>query len=113
MQTAEDLKTAWAAGVSGIVIDSVEEIDALGDLAVRPQRVLLRVTPGVDGHTHRAITTGVEGSKFGFALATGAAMDAVGRVLARPALRLVDLNCQRHRKRSPPASTRPATGRIT
>ena len=93
VKTAEDLKAALAAGVGRIVVDSGEEIVALGDLAVRPQRVLIRITPGVDGHTHRAITTGVEGSKFGFSLTTGAALAAVALVLDQPALRLVGLHC--------------------
>ncbi len=93
VKTTEDLKAALAARVGRIVIDSVEEINALGDLAAGPQRVLIRVTPGVDGHSHRAITTGIEGSKFGFSLATGAALDAVARVLARPELQLVGLHC--------------------
>jgi diaminopimelate decarboxylase len=93
VKTAEDLNAALTAGVGRIVVDSVEEIQALSDLAVRPQRVLIRVTPGVDGHTHRAVTTAIEGSKFGFSLATGAALDAVAQVCARPALRLVGLHC--------------------
>lgn len=93
VKTTEDLKTALAAGVGRIVVDSVEEIEALGDLTVRPQRTLIRVTPGVDVDTQRAFTTGVEGSKFGFSLSNGAALDAVARVLARPELRLVGLHC--------------------
>jgi diaminopimelate decarboxylase len=93
VKTAEDFKAALAAGVGRIVVDSVEEIDTLGDLAVRPQRVLIRVTPGANGHTHRMVTTGIEGPRFGFSLATGAALDAVAQILARPALRLVGVHC--------------------
>jgi diaminopimelate decarboxylase len=113
VKTAEDLKAALTAGVGRIVIDSVEEIQALSDLAVRPQRVLIRVTPGVDGHTHSAVTTGVEGSKFGFSLATGAALDAVAQVLACPALRLVGLHCHLGSQITGVSSFELATHRMT
>jgi diaminopimelate decarboxylase len=93
VKTAEDLKAALAAGVGRVVLDSADEIGALGALAAGPQPVLVRVTPGVDPHTHRAVATGVEDQKFGFSLASGAALDAVGRVLAQPGLRLAGLHC--------------------
>jgi diaminopimelate decarboxylase len=93
VKTPEDLKAAIGYGVDRIVVDSLDEIEQLGALARYPQNVLVRVTPGVDGHTHKAIATGVEDQKFGFSLASGAAMAAVGRVLAQPSLRLVGLHC--------------------
>lgn len=93
VKTPEDLKAALAAQGSRIVIDSADEIDQLGVLARPGQQVLIRVTPGVDAHTHRALATGVEDQKFGFSLASGAALDAVARVLDRPNLRLVGLHC--------------------
>ncbi len=62
-------------------------------LARRGQRVLVRVTPGVDAHAHHAVATGVEDQKFGFSLSSGAAADAVRRVLAQPGLQLAGLHC--------------------
>jgi diaminopimelate decarboxylase len=93
VKTPEDLKAAVGYGVDRVVVDSLDEIDQLGALARYPQNVLIRVTPGVDGHTHQAIATGVEDQKFGFSLANGAALEAVARVLAQPSLRLVGLHC--------------------
>ena len=55
--------------------------------------MLVRVTPDVDAHTHPAVATGVEDQKFGFSLRTGAAADAVRRILAQPELELAGLHC--------------------
>lgn len=93
VKTAEDLKAALGYGVGRVVVDSLDEIHQLGALTTTAQPVLIRVTPGVDGSTHHAITTGVDGQKFGFSLADGAAERAVARVLAEPGLRLVGLHC--------------------
>ncbi len=63
-----ELRMAVDAGVGTIVLDNAEEAARLGSLLDgRGQRVLLRVTPGVDADTHEAILTGHAGSKFGFA----------------------------------------------
>ena len=93
VKTPEDLKAALAYRVGRIVIDSLEEIEQVGAIAPVPQDVLIRVTPGVDAHTHRAITTGVDDQKFGFPLASGAALAALERVVGQPGLRLVGLHC--------------------
>ncbi|MDE3204768.1 MAG: diaminopimelate decarboxylase [Acidobacteriota bacterium] len=78
-----ELATALAAGVGRIVIDSFDEIDRLERLApkapARPQ-VLVRVTPGIEAHTHEYVMTGQDDSKFGFGLASGAAAEAVARL---------------------------------
>ncbi|MBP2475873.1 diaminopimelate decarboxylase [Crossiella equi] len=92
-KTPEDLKAAIGYGVGRIVVDSFDEIEQLAVLARHPQQVMVRVTPGVDGHTHTAIATGVEDQKFGFSLRTGAAAEAVRRVLMQPNLHLVGLHC--------------------
>jgi diaminopimelate decarboxylase len=92
VKTPEDLKAALAYRVGRIVIDSLDEIEQLAALTPA-QDVMIRVTPGVDAHTHRAITTGVEDQKFGFSLASGAAMAAVERILGQPSLHLVGLHC--------------------
>ena len=84
-KSMDDLEAALSAGVGYIVVDSFEEIARLGFLAerdgVRP-RVLIRVTIGVEAHTHEFIATAHEDQKFGFSLATGDAAEAIRRVLA-------------------------------
>jgi diaminopimelate decarboxylase len=92
-KTSEDLKAAVGYGVGRIVLDSFDEIDQVAAVARGRQQVLIRVTPGVDGHTHPSISTGVEDQKFGFSLQSGAAAEAVRRVLAQPALELTGLHC--------------------
>ncbi len=92
-KTPGDLRAAVGYGVGRIVIDSASEIIRLAALSRPRQRVLIRVTPGVDAHAHRAVATGVEDQKFGFSLTSGAAADAVWRVLTHPELELVGLHC--------------------
>jgi diaminopimelate decarboxylase len=92
-KTPEDLDAAFGYGVGRIVIDSASEIVRLAAQAPAPQRVLIRVTPGVDAHAHRAVATGVEDQKFGFSLRSGAAAEAADRVLAHPELELIGLHC--------------------
>jgi diaminopimelate decarboxylase len=88
-----ELREATRAGVGRIVVDSVIEIAYLAGLARQRQRVLIRVTPDIDIHGHRAVTTGISDQKFGFTLAGDQASDAVQRVLAHPILDLVGLHC--------------------
>jgi len=92
----EELASALAAGVGRIVADSFAELDRLeklvkGGLAV--PRVMLRVTPGVEAHTHEYIETGTEDSKFGFPVRPGDALEAARRVAASPHLELAGLHC--------------------
>ncbi|HJZ26724.1 MAG TPA: diaminopimelate decarboxylase, partial [Streptosporangiaceae bacterium] len=89
----DDLRTALDYGVGRVVIDSASEIVRLAALSRWHQRVLIRVTPGVDAQAHPAVATGVEDQKFGFSLASGAAADAIRKVLAHPELELVGLHC--------------------
>jgi diaminopimelate decarboxylase len=83
------------AGVGRFVLDSFEEIARIAYLAeergVRP-RVMIRVTVGVEAHTHEYIATAHEDQKFGFSLANGAAAEAVRRVLMLPSLELRGLH---------------------
>jgi diaminopimelate decarboxylase len=95
-KTPRDLAAALDYRVGRIVLDSPTEMIRLAALAGaggRRQQVLIRVTPGVDAHSHRAITTGTDDQQFGFSLSAGAAEEAVARVLARPELELVGLHC--------------------
>ena len=88
-KSREEIERALDAGIGRIVIDSVDEIDRVADAAaergVRPA-VLVRVTVGVEAHTHEFIATAHEDQKFGLSLASGAARDAIARILARPEL---------------------------
>jgi diaminopimelate decarboxylase len=94
-KSVEEIAQAVAAGVGRVVIDSDVEIDRLAAAAETAgirQQVLVRVTVGVEAHTHEFIATAHEDQKFGFSLASGAALDAVRRVVAAPALELVGLH---------------------
>jgi diaminopimelate decarboxylase len=78
-----EVARALSVGVGRIVVDSFEEIARLGRLTeeLRPggarPSVLIRVTPGVEAHTHEFVRTGQEDTKFGFSMASGAAARAV------------------------------------
>jgi len=94
-KSAAELERALAAGVGRIVIDSLPEIDRVAETAARQgvrAPVLVRVTVGVEAHTHEYIATAHEDQKFGLSLASGAAEQAVRRVLARPELELRGLH---------------------
>ncbi len=81
-----ELERALDAGVGRIIVDSFDEIDRIGRLlearAGLTPRVLIRVTPGVEAHTHEYVMTGQEDSKFGFSVASGAAAKAIERLQA-------------------------------
>jgi diaminopimelate decarboxylase len=94
-KSVAELQAALDAGVGRIVLDSYAEIVRLADLARRRDvraRVQIRVTVGVEAHTHEFIATAHEDQKFGFSLAGGAAAEAVRRVLMLPSLELVGLH---------------------
>ncbi len=90
-----ELAMAVDEGVGRIVVDSFDELDRLEALhsatGVAP-RVLLRVTPGVEVHTHEFIATGQDDSKFGFTVKGGLADSAVRRASASTAVDLVGLH---------------------
>lgn len=94
-KSIDELTAGVRAGVEHVVLDSSIEIDRLdavaGELGV-VQDVLVRVTVGVEAHTHEFIATAHEDQKFGFSLADGSALDAVRRVFAADNLRLVGLH---------------------
>ena len=90
-----ELAQALDAGVGRIVVDSFVEIARLAFLAEERDAqadVFVRVTTGVEAHTHEFIATAHEDQKFGFSLASGDAAEAVRRVLKAPSLRLVGLH---------------------
>ena len=91
-----EIAKAISVGVSKIVIDSTYEIERVNRLAAaagKVQKVLLRITPGVDAHTLEAISTAHEDVKFGFSIASGAAWKAIADVEAASNLALEGLHC--------------------
>jgi len=93
----EELARALDAGVGRVVVDSFDEIDRLEHLtghrpSASPQAVMIRVTPGVEAHTHDFVRTGQEDSKFGFGLSSGAAARGVERLMAVPGVELVGVH---------------------
>ena len=100
-KSSEELEAALAAGVSRIVVDSFDEIDRLAELTesgatAQPAGartcLLVRVTPGVEAHTHEYVMTGQEDTKFGFSLASGAAAEAVAVLRSLKGLELVGVH---------------------
>ena len=82
-----EIRQALRYGVGRVVLDSFEEVDRVAAVAAElgvVARVMVRVTVGVEAHTHEFIATAHEDQKFGFSLAGGQAAEAVRRVLERP-----------------------------
>lgn len=95
-KTDRDLTDALDMGVGTIVVDNEDELHALSAMAAArgvTQKILLRITPGIDPHTHRAISTGNVDSKFGRAIATGQAKAIVAEALSLPGIDLAGLHC--------------------
>ncbi|MDA0635620.1 diaminopimelate decarboxylase [Nonomuraea sp. MCN248] len=94
-KSTAELTRSLEAGVGHIVVDSYDEIARLGYLAAelgkRP-KVMVRVTTGVEAHTHEFIATAHDDQKFGLSLSSGAAAEAVRRILELPSLELVGLH---------------------
>ncbi len=90
-----ELLAARAAGVGRLVVDSFDELDRLERVhaadGIVPE-VLLRITPGVEAHTHEFVMTGQDDSKFGFGLKVGDAARAVQRARASVAVELVGIH---------------------
>ncbi|MDT7760913.1 MAG: diaminopimelate decarboxylase [Mycobacterium sp.] len=94
-KSIDELTAAVKAGVGHVVLDSMIEIERLDEIAAAAgvvQDVLVRLTVGVEAHTHEFISTAHEDQKFGLSVASGAAMAAVRRVFATDNLRLVGLH---------------------
>ena len=90
-KSVAEIEKAISVGVETIVIDSMYEIDRVASAAAKAgkvQRVLLRLTPGIEAHTHESIATAHEDVKFGFSIASGAAWSAITAVHMQPSLEL-------------------------
>lgn len=100
-KTHHELRRAVAVGVGRIIVDSFDEIERLAEITSdrgstdstdEAVPVMVRVTAGVEAHTHEYIATAHEDQKFGFSISNGQAEDAVRRVAAAPGLRLLGLH---------------------
>nr|WP_235537355.1 diaminopimelate decarboxylase [Nocardioides sp. Soil805] len=94
-KTLRELERAVELGVGRVIVDSfdeVERLDAITSELGRTVGVMIRVTAGVEAHTHEYIATAHEDQKFGFSIAAGDAFEVVRRIEAAPGLRLLGLH---------------------
>lgn len=94
-KTPMELRRAIALGVGRIVVDSFHEIERVAAIAAEtglPARVMVRVTAGVEAHTHEFIATAHEDQKFGFSISSGDAFEAARRVIAADGVELLGLH---------------------
>ncbi len=95
-KTSDELSLAIELGVSHIVVDNYNELECLNSLAEKAgkvQKIMLRIKPGVDAHTHDFIRTGQIDSKFGVALENGEAMEMTEKALSYKNLLLDGVHC--------------------
>jgi len=95
-KTVADLQMALSFGVGRIVIDNPTELKRLSTIAVNMNKsasVFMRITPGIDAHTHDFVKTGQIDSKFGFTLENGEALEMVGVALSMPNIILKGMHC--------------------
>jgi diaminopimelate decarboxylase len=91
-----ELRTALEAGVRRIVVDNLDELELLGRIVAElgtEADILLRLTPGIEAHTHEYIRTGQIDSKFGLVIPNGQALEGVRRSVELPGVRLRGLHC--------------------
>ncbi len=94
-KSVAELERAVRLGVGRIIVDSFHEIERLSAVTAGASRevgVMVRVTAGVEAHTHEYIATAHEDQKFGFSITAGDALEAVRRVHEAPGLRLLGLH---------------------
>jgi len=94
-KTLMELRRAVAEGVGRIIVDSFEEIERIASITAESgltAQVMVRVTAGVEAHTHEYIATAHEDQKFGFSISNGAALEAVRRIVAAPGIELLGLH---------------------
>ena len=95
-KTDSDIEYGLQNNMGTFVADNLEEIEKLDELCgkyKKRQKILLRVAPGIDAHTHAKITTGTTDSKFGIAISTGQAIEAAGLALNRKNLDFAGIHC--------------------
>ncbi|MFQ6028037.1 MAG: diaminopimelate decarboxylase family protein, partial [Dehalococcoidia bacterium] len=94
-KTPDELAYAVSQGIGRVVVDSFHELQLLNQIAAdagKVQDILIRVSPGIDPHTHAYTTTGIIDSKFGFSIQTGDAAKSIREALTASNLRLRGLH---------------------
>jgi diaminopimelate decarboxylase len=94
-KTPEEIEMALDAGIGCFVVDNFDELHLLNAIAGdkgQKVNILLRITPGVEAHTHDYISTGQQDSKFGFDLGNGTAREAIGQAIQLPNLELLGVH---------------------
>ena len=95
-KTDADIEYAMSVGIGCFIVDNREEVDTVNACAARRgirQKILLRLTPGIDPHTQKKISTGKVDSKFGTAIETGQALELCKYALGLPAVQLEGFHC--------------------
>ncbi|GHU54441.1 diaminopimelate decarboxylase [Clostridia bacterium] len=95
-KTLSELEYALEVGVGRIAVDNLSELEKLNAIAKNKNmiaNIIFRIKPGIDAHTHDFVKTGQIDSKFGFALETGEAFEAVKRALEYENIKLLGLHC--------------------
>lgn len=95
-KTDRDIEFAMESKVGCFVVDGLDELEAVNRIAGEKgiiQNIILRVTPGIDPHTHKKISTGSVDSKFGTAIETGQAMEITKKSLACENIKLLGFHC--------------------
>ncbi len=95
-KTDYDIEFAIENKIGYFICDNLDELDAIDDIAKKhgiKQKILLRLTPGIDPHTHVKISTGKVDSKFGIAIETGQAEDAINIALRKENVELCGYHC--------------------
>lgn len=95
-KTYDEIEFAVKSGVGCFVADNIPELDMIDEISLangKKSNVILRVTPGVDPHTHVKIATGLVDSKFGLSIETGQAIEFVKHALSKKNINLEGLHC--------------------
>ena len=95
-KSVSEIDRAVSVGVKTIVMDSIHEIERVATIArshKKVQGVMLRLTPGIQAHTHESISTAHEDVKFGFSIASGSANDAIDKCMNESSLELAGIHC--------------------
>lgn len=95
-KSAAEIKMGLEAGIARFMVDNIYELDMLNELAGQMgvvAKIDLRLSPGVEAHTHEYIKTGQIDSKFGFVIDNGHALNGIIKALTMPNIKLVGLHC--------------------
>ncbi|WP_010241535.1 diaminopimelate decarboxylase [Clostridium arbusti] len=95
-KTIDEIKMGISFNVGRFVVDNFYEMEKIDEIARannKVQKILLRITPGIEAHTHEYIKTGQVDSKFGFTLLNNETIEAVKKAISLPNVKLMGLHC--------------------